>query len=113
LLSSEKGFAKGPGSRNHLSKAWLPGPAADFRNKRISHVSARAVTRDQTHRELVYRPLQFQKCGQLVIGANDETLSVAKRGSNPDCAALCESAYTWPSVFRWSLLLRRICLFNW
>jgi hypothetical protein len=42
--------------------------------------------RDQTHRGLVYRPLQFQKRSQQFIGANDETLSVAMRVYNPDRA---------------------------
>jgi len=35
------------------------------------------VLRDQTHRELVYRPFQFRKGRQLFIGTHDETLSVA------------------------------------
>jgi hypothetical protein len=36
----------------------------------------------------VYRPFQFQKRSQLVIGTHNETLSVAAmRVSNPDCAA--------------------------
>jgi predicted membrane GTPase involved in stress response len=37
---------------------------------------------DQTHRELVYRPLQFQKRGQHFISANDETFSGALVVSN-------------------------------
>jgi len=37
------------------------------------HVCGRP-SRDQTRRELVYRPLQFQKRSQLFIGAYDETL---------------------------------------
>jgi len=32
------------------------------------------------------RCLQFQKRGQYFIGSHDETLSVAMRGNNPDCA---------------------------
>ena len=43
--------------------------------------------RGQTHRELVYRPLQFQKRSQDFIGANDETLSVAMSIHNPDRSA--------------------------
>jgi hypothetical protein len=35
------------------------------------------VLRDQTHRELVYCPLQFHKRNQLFIRAHDETLSAA------------------------------------
>jgi len=34
----------------------------------------------------VYRPLQFQKCGQDIVGSHDETLSVAMRVHNPDRA---------------------------
>jgi hypothetical protein len=34
----------------------------------------------------VYRPFQFQKRRQYVIGAHNETLSVAMRVNNPDCA---------------------------
>jgi len=41
-----------------------------------AHASARPL-RDQTHRELVYRPLQFHKWGQLFIGAHYEALSRA------------------------------------
>jgi hypothetical protein len=41
--------------------------------------------RDQTHRELVYRPLQFHKRSQLLIGTHNEPLSVVTmRVSNPD-----------------------------
>jgi len=43
---------------------------------------------DQTHRELVNRPFQFQKRSQHFIGAHDETLSVAMRVDDPDCSAL-------------------------
>jgi len=42
--------------------------------------------RNQTHRQLVYRPLQFRECGQDFIGADDEPLSVAMRVHNPDCS---------------------------
>jgi hypothetical protein len=48
-----------------------------------THVSARPL-RDHTHRELVYRPLQFHECSQHFTGANNETLSVAMRVHNPD-----------------------------
>ena len=40
----------------------------------------------QTRRELVYRPLQFQKRCQDFIGADDETLPVAMCVHNPDCS---------------------------
>jgi hypothetical protein len=43
--------------------------------RRRAHVAARPL-RDQTHRELVYRPLQFHERGQDFIGAHDEPLSV-------------------------------------
>jgi len=33
------------------------------------------LLRDQIHRELVYRPLQFDECSQYFIGAHDELLS--------------------------------------
>jgi hypothetical protein len=49
----------------------------------ISFSSARTFLRVryeiQTHRELVYRPLQFQKHSQQFIGADNEPLSVAMR----------------------------------
>jgi len=45
------------------------------------------VLRDQTHREPVYRPLQFDKRSQDFFGADDETLSVAMRVHNPDRSA--------------------------
>jgi hypothetical protein len=32
------------------------------------------------------RSLEFQKCGQLFIGAHDETLPVAAMRVNEDCA---------------------------
>jgi len=40
--------------------------------------------RDQIHREFVNLSFQFQKRGQLFIGAHNETLSVAMRVNNPD-----------------------------
>ena len=45
----------------------------------VSFSAARfcAPLHDQTHGELVYRPLQFQKCTQHFIGMHDETLSGA------------------------------------
>ena len=46
------------------------------------------VLRDQTRRELVYRPLQFQKRGQLFIRTHDESLSVAMRVNNPNRSPL-------------------------
>jgi hypothetical protein len=47
---------------------------------------SRSQLQDQTHRELVYRRLQFQKRSQLFIRANNETLPVAMRVHNPDCS---------------------------
>jgi len=35
-------------------------------------------------REVVYRPLQFQKCSQYFIRMHDEPRSVAMRVPNPD-----------------------------
>jgi hypothetical protein len=49
-----------------------------------THISALPL-RDQTHRKLMNRPFQFQKCGQYFIGTDNETLSVAMRVHNPDC----------------------------
>ena len=46
-------------------------------------VSARPL-QDQTHCELVYRPLQFHERRQYFIGMYDETLSVTMRVNNPD-----------------------------
>jgi hypothetical protein len=34
----------------------------------------------------VYRPFEFQKRSKDIVGADDETLSVAMRVSNPDCS---------------------------
>jgi len=43
----------------------------------------------QTHRELVYRPFQFQKRSQFFIRTHDETPPVAAMCvSNPDCSPL-------------------------
>jgi len=39
---------------------------------------------DRTHRELVYRRLQFHECSQLFIFASDETPSVSMCVHNPD-----------------------------
>jgi hypothetical protein len=50
--------------------------------------SLRGQLRDQTHRELVYRSLQFQKRSQLFIGTHHETLSVAMRVNDPVCSPL-------------------------
>jgi hypothetical protein len=45
----------------------------------------RGPLRDQTHRELVYRPFQFQKRRQLFICAHNKTLpGGAMRIGNPD-----------------------------
>jgi hypothetical protein len=43
------------------------------------------ILRDQTDRELVNRPFQFNKGSQLFIHTNNETLSIAAmRVHNPD-----------------------------
>ena len=55
-----------------------------------AHVSARPL-QDQTHRELVYRPLQFHERGQLLISPYDETLAVAMRVHNPNRSDLEDS----------------------
>jgi hypothetical protein len=36
----------------------------------------------------VYRPFEFQKRSKDIVGADDETLSVAMRVNNPNCASL-------------------------
>jgi len=62
-------------------------PASRFQKTPFSFSSAHAsaqLQQDQTHRKLVYRPLQFPKRSQLFIGAHDKTLSVAMRVNNPD-----------------------------
>ena len=46
------------------------------------------ILRDQTDRELVYRPFEFQKRSKDIVGADDETLSVAMRVHNPDCSSV-------------------------
>jgi len=43
----------------------------------------RGPLRDQTHGELVYRPLQFHERSQHLIGTHDEALPVAMRVNNP------------------------------
>jgi len=50
-----------------------------------THPHARfwTASRNETHRELVYRPFELEKCSQLFVGAHDETLSVAMRVGNP------------------------------
>jgi hypothetical protein len=40
------------------------------------------------YRELVHRPLQFQKGSQYFIGSHNETLSVAMCVHNPDRSPL-------------------------
>jgi hypothetical protein len=47
------------------------------------------VLGDQIHRELVYRPFQFNKRSQHFIGVHNETLSVvAMRINNSDCSPM-------------------------
>jgi len=55
-----------------------------------TQVSAR-TSPDQTHRELVYRPLQFHERSQHFICAHNETLSVAMRVGN--VVSITRSAY--------------------
>ena len=45
-------------------------------------ISKVELLRDQTHRELVYRPLQFHKRSQLFIGTHNETLLVVVMSVN-------------------------------
>jgi len=44
------------------------------------------LVQHQTQCELVYRHLQFHELSQQFISPDDETLSVAMRVHNPDCA---------------------------
>jgi hypothetical protein len=44
------------------------------------------ASQDQTHRERVYRPLQFQKRSQLFVGTDNEMLSLAVGVKDPNCA---------------------------
>jgi len=43
---------------------------------------------DQAHRELVYRPFEFQKRSKDFIAAHNEALSVTVRVNNPDRSPL-------------------------
>jgi hypothetical protein len=54
---------------------------------RRSHVFAQAL-QHETHRELVYRSLQFHECCEDFFGTDDETFSVAMRVYNPDGSPL-------------------------
>ena len=56
--------------------------------------------RDQIHRKVVYRPLQFHKRSQLIIRTHNEALSVATmRVCNPDCSPFAiQSAETQPQL---------------
>jgi hypothetical protein len=47
------------------------------------YASAR-LSRDQSHRELVYGLFHFHKRSRHFIGANDEALPVAMRANDPD-----------------------------
>ena len=54
---------------------------------------------DRTHRELVYRPFQFQKRRQDFFGVHDETLSVTMRVNDSKmCAHNGRSAETQPKL---------------
>jgi hypothetical protein len=63
----------------------------------------RGPLQDQTHGELVYRPLQFQKRSQHFIGADDKALSVAMRVNNQNGSPLkiqsCDPAQAKTSFF--------------
>jgi hypothetical protein len=52
-----------------------------------THVFARPL-RNQIHRELVYRPLQFHERSQLLVGTHHELHSVAMRVGDPDRSPL-------------------------
>src|SRR5262249_30172203 len=86
-----------PTLRPYDSTAWNRKPPAHVRarNRRFqiqkraqlfsrTHLSARPLEQ-QTHRELVYCPLEFHERSQYFIHAHDETPSVAMRVHNPDC----------------------------
>jgi hypothetical protein len=45
---------------------------------------SKVATRDQTHRELVDRSLQFHERSQDFIGTHDESFSVTMRVHDPD-----------------------------
>jgi len=62
--------------RNLFGK--LPRP---YRTHELA-ISKVELLRDQTHRELVYRPLQFHKRSQLFIGTHNETLLVVVMSVN-------------------------------
>jgi len=49
--------------------------------------SGASFLQHQTHRECVYRSLQFQKRSQLFVGAHNETFSVAMSVDNPNRSA--------------------------
>ena len=93
-----------PMSRNHLLlrlyllRSYHPVRQPRWRHRRLRgpnqaiqanrwtvRIINKSVLRDQTHGELVYRPLEFQKRSQLVIGMHNEALSViAMSVDNPD-----------------------------
>jgi len=54
-----------------------------------THVCASPL-RDQTHRELVYRRLQFHKRSQQFIGTHNETLSVAAMRVNDPIGGIAQ-----------------------
>jgi hypothetical protein len=53
-----------------------------------AHTFVRGPLQDQTHRELVYSPLEFHGGSQLFVAAHNESLSVAMRVHNPDRSPL-------------------------
>jgi len=56
-------------------------------------------SRDQTHRERVYRPLQFHERSQFLIGMHNKTPSVvAVRIDNPDRVAIGLREAEFPSL---------------
>jgi len=69
---------------NHPLELLGSEPSSGSDRRESTRRSQRVVKYDQAHRELVYRPLQFNKRSQHFIGSDDETLSVAMRVHNPD-----------------------------
>src|SRR5438094_2717729 len=44
--------------------------------------------RDQTHRKLMYCPLQFNECSEFLIRTHNETLAISMPVRNPDRLAV-------------------------
>src|SRR5437016_7265847 len=87
----------GIGAENSLPRAvraidlslMRPRPTCGLYFSRLGNgVRTGDALRDQIHRELMYRPLQFLKRSPNFIGANNETLSVTMRVNCPNCAPI-------------------------